>query len=68
MKWKNAQKDTLPKAGDEVLISVNGIYYISVYNASGNLFIVNDTTATEFSADEHLIYWTEFHNFPDTPT
>jgi hypothetical protein len=60
MKWKNAVKDTLPPDNEEVLISVNGVNYISIFKADKNLFkIENEQLDTHFRTDEHTIYWTE---------
>ena len=60
MKWYNAQRDTLPKDKQTVLISVNGVYYIAVFDKEGNNFSLKDRPSLQFNADEYLIYWTEF--------
>ena len=61
MRWNNAQKDKLPEEGQQVLISVNGIYYICAYDAGERAFKIRDESReTVFTVDDYLIYWTEF--------
>jgi hypothetical protein len=60
MYWKNALKDRLPKHKEEVIISVKGVNYISIFCADKKLFKVEkEMTETLFKVEEHLIYWTE---------
>jgi hypothetical protein len=60
MKWYNAQRDELPSDGQQVLVSVNGVYYITVFDEKEKKFRLRDQQQTFFHADEYLIYWTEF--------
>jgi hypothetical protein len=60
MQWYNAQRDTLPEDGQTVLISVNGVYYIALFDKVGNSFALKDRPELRFNADEYLIYWTDF--------
>jgi hypothetical protein len=60
MKWNNAQRDELPGDQEQVLISVNGVYYIAVYDATERKFRLRDEWESSFAADDYLIYWTEF--------
>jgi hypothetical protein len=61
MRWFNAQKDKLPDDGQQVLISVNGVYYICIFNAGERFFAIEDQAReTTFNIDDYLIYWTEF--------
>jgi hypothetical protein len=64
MKWKNAVTDGPPQDKEQVLISVEGVYYIATYHAPDRLFRVYDQIAGYFFIDKQLIYWTEFHNPP----
>jgi hypothetical protein len=58
MTWKNATKDGLPQNKQEVLITVDGVNYVAMYNALKNLF--ETTTGTKFKIpDENAIYWQE---------
>ncbi|MBA3665051.1 MAG: hypothetical protein H0W61_12695 [Bacteroidetes bacterium] len=58
MNWKNTAIDALPRDGEEVLISVNGINYVATYTASINGFSIKHKPL-ELRIDEHIIYWTE---------
>lgn len=67
MKWKNTQKDELPQSGKEVLISVNGIYYVGVYHDKDKKFLVYDSIPPIFPVNDYSIYWTEFQDITDSP-
>jgi|GEM_PF-3048367 len=58
MGWKNSTIDELPQHGEEVLISVNGVNYIAVYNAAKMGFEVRQTKNL-FSIEnkDPIIYW-----------
>lgn len=60
MRWYNAQRDELPKDEQILLVSVNGIYYITVYDAKEKLFRLKDQIGIYFRPEDDLIYWTEF--------
>jgi hypothetical protein len=61
MRWYNAQKDKLPEDGQQVLISVNGVYYICKYQEEKRQFKIEDELReTAFKVDDYMIYWTEF--------
>ena len=62
MKWYNAEKDELPSHNEEVLISVNGVYYITVYNRTEDHFYLKEQPDTFFSVGHVPIYWTQFEN------
>jgi hypothetical protein len=64
MRWYNAQRDELPVDSETVLLSVNGIYYITVYDAGERIFRLRDQIGTYFKPGEDLIYWTHFES-PD---
>ena len=65
MEWYNAQKDQLPENGQQVLISVKGVYYICRFDEKERSFIINEETKkTIYKIDEYLIYWTHFED-PD---
>jgi hypothetical protein len=59
MKWKSAHKSELPKNGEQILISVDGIYYLAVYEAELGLFRPRGERNVFFNPLENLIYWTE---------
>jgi hypothetical protein len=67
VKWYNANRDELPSHQQEVLISFNGIYYITAYNSSLKRFYLKDEPETFFDLSENAIYWTEFDNPRGTP-
>lgn len=58
MNWKNASKDGLPANSQEVLISVNGINYVAIYNSTGNNFKIKHKEGV-FLINENDIYWAE---------
>jgi len=62
VKWKNASKDMLPWDKQQVLVSVKGVYYITVYHTGKNRFELRDDPANYFAPDSDTIYWTEFGN------
>jgi hypothetical protein len=65
MKWKNAHRDVPPKDGQTVLLSVEGIYYVTCYNASRRLFHLHQDPHEYFSCDAHtMLYWIEIDDPP----
>jgi hypothetical protein len=59
MDWKNSGKGHLPVNDQEVLISVDNIKYVAVYDAVSKQFVVNDQKAKAFPVQNHVVYWTE---------
>ena len=58
MGWKNSTIDELPQHGEEVLISVNGVNYIAVYNAAQMGFEVRQTKKLFLVENKDpIIYW-----------
>jgi hypothetical protein len=57
MKWNNANVDNLPSHGQEVLICVDGVYYIAVYDTPNNSFMLNNRSRQVYNPKEVLIYW-----------
>lgn len=63
MKWNNALRDTLPSHKEEVIISVDGVNYISVFCANNQSFNVEDgLKETSYKPGEYIIYWTRVKN------
>jgi hypothetical protein len=60
MKWNSTQRDKLPKDAQEVLISVEGINYVAVYNKEKDIFTVTIPKKITYKASDSLIYWTEY--------
>lgn len=58
MNWKNARKDGLPRDNQEVLISVNGINYVAIFNSKQNSFKIKHKEGV-FAISEFDIYWAE---------
>lgn len=58
MDWKNALKDGLPKHGQQVLISIHGVYFVTHYNESEQSFETPGKTK-KFKVKDHTIYWQE---------
>lgn len=56
MKWLNATRDSVPKDGQEVLISVNGVNQVAVYNSLSQSFKVN-ANALQYFIGQQTIYW-----------
>jgi hypothetical protein len=65
MEWKNTQKNQLPQSGKEVLLSVNGIYYVGIYHHPDKKFLVYDSIPPVLPVSDYSIYWTELNEFPD---
>jgi hypothetical protein len=60
MGWKNSTIDELPKHSEEVLISVNGVNYIAIYNAVQKGFELRETKNLFLIENkEPIIYWKE---------
>ncbi len=65
MKWYNAHKDLLPAHEQQVLISVNGVYYITTYDCKNQAFRLLMQPENYFGlTDEATLYWAEFRNEP----
>jgi hypothetical protein len=62
MNWNNASVDALPADGQEVLMSVDGVYYIGIYKSHEQIFKLKDQPDQHFKLTEYRIYWTEFTN------
>jgi hypothetical protein len=60
MKWNNTQADYAPADNETVLISVNGVYYITIYDAEHRIFRLRDMLGSHFDPEKETIYWTEF--------
>ena len=56
MKWFNAEVDGSPEHGDEVIISVDGVYHLAVYSGSNKTYI-SKRSKKSFKASESTIYW-----------
>jgi hypothetical protein len=57
MKWYNSLVDEPPLHMQEVVISVDGIYYLAIYNAQSKRFDLRDE-ARGLEGSSNLIYWT----------
>jgi hypothetical protein len=58
MSWTNSTIDGLPQHQEEVLISVNGVNYIALYNADEKGFAVRDIEKLFLISNNELpIYW-----------
>ncbi len=65
LKWKNANRNEFPPAGERVLISADGVYYIATFNKASMHFVVNLEDEGEellFAVENSQIYWTEFYD------
>ncbi|MCE3227556.1 MAG: hypothetical protein K0S32_2107 [Bacteroidetes bacterium] len=60
MKWFNMSTDSLPSHGQTTLISVNGIYHITVYDSENKLFTLVSDSEVTFSVLKHQIYWRDY--------
>ncbi len=60
MKWNNALRDKLPKNGQEVLICVEGVYYVARFDSNAKSFrLVGDPSTSFEISSMHTIYWIE---------
>jgi hypothetical protein len=67
LKWKNVHIDRLPLDGQEVLLTVEGVYYMTRYDAAKEVFRLKDEPHSYFSvADKQLMYWLEMGE-PEAP-
>ena len=55
--WKNTLNDELPSDKQDVIISVNGIYYTAVYDAAGKRFTLKYEVGVFFAVKNASIYW-----------
>lgn len=59
MKWLNARTDKLPEHNQQVLVSVDGVYYMATFDAGNKCFIlITEPPRTLVYSDKHSIYWT----------
>ena len=58
-KWKSSTNDELPSDRQDVLISINGIYYAAVYDAPGKRFVLKYEIGVSFPVNSSVIYWKE---------
>lgn len=67
MKWYHTQRDKRPDDTGQVLISVNGVYYIATYLAEEKKFkVVDEDKILMFGDDDHHTYWTDFNNVSES--
>ena len=59
IKWNSSKQNVLPADKQEVLISVYGVNYISVYDATKRIFRTNELLETFFKAEDCEILWTD---------
>jgi hypothetical protein len=57
--WNSTLKNQLPPDRQEVLISVKGVNYISVYDAAKGIFRTNELLETFFRVADIEILWTD---------
>jgi hypothetical protein len=58
MKWNDTSTDA-PRNKQEVLIMVNGDYYMAIYNLPRNIYTLRDHPDVFFKPAENRICWTE---------
>ena len=65
MKWKSPGRESLPEDKQEVLISVEGVYYVAVFDAVKTLFRVEEELKeTVFRPEDQRIFWSEcYHEY-----
>jgi hypothetical protein len=68
MEWKNVHRDSPPGHGQEILLSVDGIYYITQYDSEKNVYRLRDEPLSYFSpADRSSMYWLMIDEPPMAP-
>ena len=70
MIWKNALRDNPPVHNQEILIAVEGVYYLTQYDGEKNLFVLKEDRKQHFEASElgEPIYWLEIEAPPRVRT
>jgi hypothetical protein len=67
MKWNNALRDAPPVHNQEVLISVEGVYYVTTYDAGKNWYVLRDDKRQHFEPSErNVFYWVAIEDAPRT--
>jgi hypothetical protein len=66
MYWKNSIADGTPVESRQVLISVNGVYYLSTYDNPTRCFVVPLSSRENlvFCPEDVTVYWTDFLQAP----
>jgi hypothetical protein len=60
LKWKNVHRDDPPQDGQLVILSVNGICYLTEYDSGHGVYRLRDDRQQIFSpADSVIMYWLE---------
>ena len=57
--WKNTDKGELPYHGQYVIIEVEELYHITIYNSTKKYFVLNTEPFSVFEIDQN-IRWTDF--------
>jgi hypothetical protein len=57
IEWNNSRRDELPHDQQEVIISVNGVNYISTYDSAKRIFRTNELLETFFKVSDVEILW-----------
>jgi hypothetical protein len=58
MNWKSTNRDALPGHNEEVLLSVEGVNYLTIYDANAGVFRLKEDRNTHFLPCEGT-YWLE---------
>jgi hypothetical protein len=66
MIWHNAQKDAPPANNQVVLVSVDGVYYITVYDVDRDVYVLRDDKKQYFDPAEQPFYWIPVTDAPLT--
>jgi hypothetical protein len=59
IKWLNAAKDGRPVHMQQVLVCVNGVYHVTLYDEQHKKFRLMENPRSFFSPENQVIYWTE---------
>jgi hypothetical protein len=62
MNWKNSSKDELPDHAQEILVCINGVYFIAVYNSGEKTFEDTMSQTCFWVSHDNPIYWSELVN------
>jgi hypothetical protein len=57
IKWNSTHRNEFPRDGQEVVISVDGVNYISNYDSGKKIFRTNELLETFFKAGDAEILW-----------
>jgi hypothetical protein len=56
LKWKNVHRDGLPLDGQQVLLSADGVYHCTTFDAARQIFRLRDEPDSFFAVADNAVY------------